>query len=334
MNIKKLAFSRTLASALVIAVQLGLTATSQQAQAANPQFIILGTGGVTGVYYPTGGTICRLINKKRKETGIRCSVESTQGSIANLNNISDAALDLAIAQSDSQYHAYNGSGIFENLGPNINLRSVFTLYAEPFTIVARKTSGIKTFNDLAGKRVNIGNPGSGHRETMDMLMRTKGWSKNSFSLASELNSVEQARALCDNQIDAFVFSVAHPAGSLKEATNNCDTVIVSVDGPVVDQLISDNSFYHKTVVPGGLYRGNDRDVITLGVNASLIASSRTDEETIYLVAKNVFENLDTMKKMHPAFRNLSHESMAKRNNNIPTHDGAAKYFREIGLYTN
>lgn len=301
------------------------------AQAGQPKFVIIGTGGVTGVYYPAGGAICRMINKKRKEHGIRCSVESTQGSVANLNTMGNGELDLAVAQSDSQYHAYNGSDVFRPLGANKNLRSVFALHAEPFTVVARADAGIKVFDDLLGKRVNIGNPGSGQRETMEILMAAKGWDKKNFRLVSELSSVEQASALCDNKIDAFVFSVGHPAGSLKEAANSCDVVIVRVDGAVVDQLIAENSFYKAAVVPGGTYRGNPDDVPTFGVSASIMASATTDKEMIYIVVKSVFENLETLKKMHPAFKQLDRDKMAKNSPDVPIHDGAMRYYDEVGL---
>jgi len=299
--------------------------------AASPQFIVVGTGGATGVYYPTGGAICRMINKKRKDTGIRCSVKSTQGSVANLNAMDNGELDLVVAQSDSQHHAYHGTDGFEPSGPNKDLRSVFALHAESFTVVARKGSGIRQFDDLAGKKVNIGNPGSGQRETMEALMRAKGWSKESFSAVSELTSLEQAQALCENKIDAFVFSVGHPAGSLKEAANSCDVVMVNVGGSVVDKLIADNSYYRKAVVPGGMYRGTDRDVNTFGVSASLMASAKADADMIYLAVKNVFENLDAMKKVHPIFASLNAQSMATNDLGIPIHEGAERYYKEVGL---
>lgn len=310
---------------------LGALMSAHSSIAAPPQFLIVGTGGVTGVYYPVGGAICRMTNKKRKETGVRCSVESTQGSVANLNFLADGELDLAVAQSDSQNHAYHGTDIYATSGPNKDLRSVFTLHAEPFTVVASKASGIRTFDDLAGKKVNIGNPGSGQRATMEALMRAKGWSKESFALASELTSIEQSQALCDNKIDAFVFSVGHPAGSMKEAANSCDVVIVSVDGPIVDHLVAQNSYYTKAVVPGGMYRGTDSDVNTFGVSASLVASSTSDAEVIYSVVKNVIENLDSMKKMHPVFMPLDAQTMAANNSDMPMHEGAKRYFKKVGL---
>ena len=314
------------AAGLVAGLGLGMTA------AANAQsFITIGTGGVTGVYYPTGGAICRLVNKGRKEHGIRCSVESTGGSVYNLNTIRAGELDMGVAQSDWQYHAYNGTSQFEDQGPNKELRAVFAVHAEPFTVVARKDSGIKSFDDLKGKRVNIGNPGSGQRGTMEVVMAAKGWTMDDFTLVSELKAAEQSQALCDNKIDAMVYVVGHPNGSIKEATTSCDTVLVAVDGPEIDKLIADNSYYRKAIIPGGMYAGSDADVATFGVGATFVSSTNTPAETVYQVVKAVFENLDDFRKLHPAFANLTKEEMAKDGLSAPIHDGAAKYYKEAGL---
>ncbi|MGD8957189.1 MAG: TAXI family TRAP transporter solute-binding subunit, partial [Chromatiaceae bacterium] len=267
-------------------------------------FITIGTGGVTGVYYPTGGAICRLVNKGRKEHGIRCSVESTGGSVYNLNTIRAGELDMGVAQSDWQYHAYNGTSKFEDQGPNKDLRAVFSVHAEPFTVVARKDSGIKTFDDLKGKRVNIGNPGSGQRGTMEVVMAAKGWTMDDFSLVSELKAAEQSQALCDNKIDAMIYTVGHPNGSIKEATTSCDTVLVNVDGPVIEKLVADNAYYRMAVIPGGMYSGSADDTKTFGVGATFVSSTNSPSDTVYQVVKAVFENFDDFRKLHPAFADL------------------------------
>ncbi|MCP3868605.1 MAG: TAXI family TRAP transporter solute-binding subunit [Gammaproteobacteria bacterium] len=294
-------------------------------------FITIGTGGVTGVYYPTGGAICRLVNKGRKEHGVRCSVESTGGSVYNLNTIRAGELDMGVAQSDWQYHAYHGSSKFKKQGPNKDLRAVFSVHPEPFTVVARAGSGIKNFDDLKGKRVNIGNPGSGQRGTMEVLMAAKGWKKSDFSLASELKAAEQSKALCDNKIDAMVYTVGHPSGSIKEATTSCDTVLVPVTGPAVTKLVADNDYYRTATIPGGMYRGNPNDVETFGVGATFVSSTNVPSETVYVVVKSVFENFNSFRKLHPAFANLKKEQMAKDGLSAPIHDGAMKYYNEAGL---
>ena len=319
---------RTLTKTLIgTALAVGLAAPV----VAQKQFITIGTGGVTGVYYPTGGAICRLVNKGRKEHGIRCSVESTGGSVYNLNTIRAGELDMGVAQSDWQYHAYNGTSKFEDKGAFKDLRAVFSVHAEPFTVVARADSGIKTFEDLKGKRVNVGNPGSGQRGTMEVVMAAFGWTMDDFSLASELKSAEQSKALCDNKIDAMVFTVGHPSGSIKEATTSCDSVLVEVSGPKIEALVSENSYYRLATIPGGMYRGTDGDVKTFGVGATFVSSTNTDADVVYQVVKSVFENFDDFKKLHPAFRTLNKQQMVKDGLSAPLHDGAARFYKEAGL---
>ena len=277
----------------------GFTATPS---AAEDKFVTIGTGGQTGVYYVVGGSICRLVNRGTKDHSIKCT-HTTGGSVANINGIKAGDLDMGVAQSDWQYHAYNGTapeqfpdGAFEEL------RAVFSVHPEPFTVVARADSGISSFDDLKGKRVNVGNPGSGQRGTMEVVMGAKGWTMDDFKLASELKSAEQAQALCDNKIDAMVFTVGHPSGSIKEATTSCESILVPVEGPVIQKLADDNDYYATTVIPGGMYTGTDSDTPTFGVGATFVASTNTDEETIYQIVKAVFENFDRFKKLHPAFR--------------------------------
>lgn len=295
------------------------------------EFITIGTGGVTGVYYPTGGAICRLVNKGRKDHGIRCSVESTGGSVYNINTIRAGELEFGVAQSDWQYHAYNGSSQFEADGPFEDLRAVFSVHPEPFTVVARADSGIKNFDDMKGKRVNIGNPGSGQRGTMEVLLEAKGMSTDDFELATELKAAEQSAALCDNQIDAMVYTVGHPSGSIQEATTACDSVLVTVDGDAVTKLVEDNPFYRTATIPGGMYRGNDEDTSTFGVGATFVTSASVSEEAVYEVVKSVMENFDDFKKLHPAFANLKKEEMATAGLSAPLHDGAMKYYKEAGI---
>lgn len=309
---------------------LALTAVPNISQAAQ-KFVTIGTGGVTGVYYPTGGAICRLVNKGKKEHGIRCSVESTGGSVYNLNAIAGGELDMGVAQSDVQFQAYNGTGKFEKAGANAKVRAVFSVHPEPFNLVARADSGIKSFTDLKGKRVNIGNPGSGQRNTMEAVMGKFGWTKDDFKLASELKAAEQSAALCDNKVDAIVYVVGVPNGSIKEATTACDAVMVNVQGKEIDGLISEFPYYSAATIPGGTYRGTDADTSTFGVRATFVSSTDVPEEVIYQVTKAVFENMDSFKKMHPAFANLKKERMIKAGLSAPLHDGAVKYYKEAGL---
>ena len=300
------------------------------AQALAEQFVSIGTGGVTGVYYPTGGAVCRLVNKDRKSHGIRCSAESTGGSVYNINTVRAGELEFGVAQSDWQYHAYRGTSKFADKGKFEDLRAVFSVHPEPFTLIARNGSGVTSFADLKGKKVNVGNPGSGQRATMEVVMDAFGMTMGDFSLAAELKGSEMAQALCDGKIDAMIYTVGHPAAAVTEAATSCDVELVSVSGAPIDRLVADNSFYRVATVPGGMYAGSPNDTSTFGVGAMVITSADVPEKVVYTVVKAVFDNFADFKKLHPAFRNLKEEEMISDGLSAPLHPGAAKYYKERG----
>jgi TRAP transporter TAXI family solute receptor len=294
------------------------------------QFVSIGTGGVTGVYYPTGGAICRLVNKDRKAHGIRCSAESTGGSVYNINTVRAGELEFGVAQSDWQYHAYRGTSKFEDKGAFTELRAVFSVHPEPFTLIVRKGSGITSFEGLKGKKVNVGNPGSGQRATMEVVMEAFGMKMSDFSLAAELKGSEMAQAICDNKIEAMIYTVGHPAAAVTQASSSCDVELVSVTGAPIDKLVADNSFYRVASVPGGMYAGSPNETTTFGVGATVITSTAVPEEVVYTVVKAVFDNFADFKKLHPAFANLKEDQMISDGLSAPLHPGALKYYKERG----
>ncbi|WP_409524501.1 TAXI family TRAP transporter solute-binding subunit [Nitrincola sp. MINF-07-Sa-05] len=322
--------NRTLMLAVVTA-GISLSGAFMPVEAEANTYVTIGTGGVTGVYYPTGGAICRLVNRGRAEHGIRCSVESTAGSVYNLATIRSGELALAVAQSDAQFHAYHGSEAFAEQGADPDLRSIFSLHAEPFTVVARADSDITEFDQLKGKRVNVGNPGSGQRATIEALMEVKGWTMDDYAQALELRAAEQSSALCDDRFDAMMYVVGHPSGAIQEATTTCSSRLVNVMDPVIEKMIEENSYYRKATIPGGMYRGNDDDVATFGVAATFVTSAKVPDEVIYQIVKAVFENFDAFTRLHPAFENLRKEEMVKDALSAPLHPGAERYYREAGL---
>lgn len=319
-------------SLVAAAAILGASLAVGGAEAAQ-KFVTIGTGGVTGVYYPTGQSICRMVNKTRKAHGIRCSAESTGGSVYNINTIRAGELDMGVAQSDWQYHAYNGTGkdSFKKAGPFKELRAVFSVHPEPVSIATRKDANIKTVDDLVGKRVNIGNPGSGTEATWNVMWNAMGKTNADLKLAAQMKSSETPSALCDNKIDAFFWLVGNPSALNKEAATTCDVVFATVDNAAIAKLVADNPFYRYATIPGGMYRGNDADIKTFGVGATFVSSSKVPTDTMYQVVKAVFENFDQFKKLHPAFGVLKKEEMVKDALSAPLHDGAAKYYKEAGL---
>jgi uncharacterized protein len=293
--------------------------------------ITIGTAGVTGVYYPAGGAICRMVNRGRKEHGIRCGVESTGGSITNLELIHNKELELGVIQSDLLYHAYRGSEIFTDSGADKKLRVLFALHAEPFTVVARKSAKITDFNDLKGKRVYIGAPGSGMRATMEDVMNQKGWTDKTFASIVDIKSNDQTKALCDGKIDALIYAGGHPNGAIQQITSSCPTNLVEVAGPDIDKLIAKYPFYTRSVIPGGMYNGTPQEVKTFGVKAVLVASEDLEDDVAYEIVKAVFENLDNFKTLHPVFANLDIKRMATDADIAPLHSGAMRFYKEKGL---
>ncbi len=316
-------FSGIAAAALIVGAA-GL------ANAQEEKFITIGTGGQTGVYFVVGQSICGLVNRGQAEHGIRCTAPSTGGSIANINAMRAGDMDMGVAQSDWQFHAYNGTSQFEEQGPFEDLRAVFSVHGEPFNVIARADSGIETFTDLQGKRVNIGNPGSGQRATMEVVMEAMGWTMDDFALASELQPAEQAAALGDNNVDAIIYTVGHPNGSIQEATTTVDSKLVPVETEEIAALVEERPYYSWATVPGGMYTGTDEDIRTFGVKATFVAPATADDEVVYQTVKAVFDNFDRFKSLHPAFEGLVEEDMVSDGLSAPLHDGAARYYRERG----
>ncbi|MEP2618831.1 MAG: TAXI family TRAP transporter solute-binding subunit [Marinomonas sp.] len=320
--------SKLVSTAAGVVLASGLSSTPSVA--ADIEHFSIGTAGQTGVYYVVGQSICRMVNGNSKEHNLRCSAPSTGGSIANLNSIRSGGLNFGTVQSDWQYHSYNGTSNFKDAGPYKDLRAVFSLHSDIFTLVTRADANIQSFDDLKGKRVNVGNPGSGQRATMLTLMEESGMTLSDFKLAGELKSAEQSQALCDNKVDAFVMVAGHPVANVKEATSTCATHIIDVTGDAVDRLLSQYSYYSPAVIPGGMYEGTPNDVNTYGLKATLVTSTATSDVVVYNMVKAVFENFDRFKRLHPAFANLDPQEMIHAGLTAPLHDGAVKYYKERG----
>jgi TRAP transporter TAXI family solute receptor len=294
------------------------------------RIVSIGTGAVTGVYYPAGGAICRLINLRRKEHFIRCYVESTGGSIYNLHAIRDHEINFGIVQSDWHYRAYNGEGIFAEGPAFTGLRSVFSLHSEMFTVAVRNESDIQSFNDLKGKTVNIGNRGSGMRAIMRDIMDIKGWSLSDFKEATELSPLESVKAFCEKKIDAMVFAAGHPNGLIQEITSRCNARLVPLNSGVINQLIELNPYYAHTAIPGGMYKQNPSNVQTFGIRATLVTTNDVSDDIVYNMVRSVFENFDDFKTLHFVFANLDKQRMVDSGLTAPLHDGARRYYEEKG----
>ncbi len=324
---------KLLTISILLLVSAGFMFANGQGDESAPKrtFVTIGTGGVTGVYYPTGGAISKMVNQKYDEYGIKATVESTGGSVFNVNAIMSGDLEFGVVQSDRQYQAYNGTADWAEAGPQDKLRAVFAIHPESVTLLAADDSGIETFEDIKGKIINIGNPGSGQRGNAIDIMEAYGIDWETDIKAQSLKASESAKMLQDGRIDAYFYTVGHPNGSFKEATSGArKTHFVPITE--VDELLAQYPYYAKSFIPVAEYPAatNSGNVDTFGVKATFCTSADVPDEVVYAITKEIFENLDEFKTLHPAFAVLTKENMLE-GLSAPLHDGAMKYFQEVGL---
>lgn len=299
--------------------------------ASEKRLLALGTGGVTGLYYPAGGALCRLVNLSRQQHGIRCAVRSTLGSLTNLTQVSNGELDLGIAESGQLYNAVQGRGRFAKQGADNSFRALFNLFPEYLSILVKNDAAIQTFEDLRGKRVNIGKEGSSQRITLELLMQQRDWQWQDFAEVLELEPAQQAAALCGNQIDATLYVVGHPSGAIKEAIRDCDSRLLPLSERDVKALITGNPHYQQVAIKGRNYAEGLEDISTAGVNATLFTRANLPDDVAYAVVKALFEQFDRFRRMHPAFQKLTPQQMIATSMAAPLHPGAERYYREAGL---
>ena len=295
-------------------------------------FVTIGTGGVTGIYYPTGVAISRMINKKLDEYRIKATVESTGGSVFNTNAVLNGDMEFGVVQSDRQYQSYHGLAEWSKSGEQTDLRSVFSIHPESITLVASERSGIKKVEDLKGKKVNLGNPGSGQLQNSRDVLTAAGLTEQDLS-AEYIKAIEAPGLLQDERLDGFFYTVGHPNGNIKEATSGrIKVVIVPIKGPHIDKLLKKYRYYAKSVIAHSFYPYalNSEDIETIGVKATFVTSKDVDEAVVYAMTKEVFENFDDFKSLHPAYEVLTKENMLK-GLSAPIHKGALKYYKEAGL---
>jgi TRAP transporter TAXI family solute receptor len=320
---------KRLAGVLLAAIfVIGTSVAGQAAQ----RFVTMGTGGVTGVYYPTGGAISKLVNNKRSVYNLRMTVESTGGSVFNVNALMNSDIEMGIVQSDLQYQAYNGLGEWEGK-PQKKLRAMFAIHPEAVTILSAADKNINGIQDLKGKIVNIGAPGTGQRVNALDLFTAAGIDADKDLKIEGIKPAESAGMLQDGRIDAYFYTVGHPNGSIKEAVAGTRKVaFVPVSPELVKMLTAKMPYYAPAMIPAAEYPGvtNREDVPTFGVKATICTSADVPEDMIYAITKEVFENVDELRKLHPALTVLTRENMLQ-GLSAPLHPGAEKYFKEAGL---
>lgn len=299
---------------------------------ANSDLITIGTGGPAGVYFAAGNALCHMFHIDAEKEGMadRCAAANTNGSNENISRVIGGEFAFGVAQSDWQYHAMNGNAFWAD-NPQSDLRSVMSLHAEPFQVIVAPNAGIREWRDLAGKRVNIGNLGSGHRGTMEEMLKVSGWKLSTFAKATQMSSSEHARALCRDDIDAFVFSVGVPSKGVQFALDRCDAEILDLRSSPAQALVGDDRpFYSWTTISPAAYPQLARPVTTFGVRATLITSAAMSDDLVYRMTKAVFENFPLFRNRHEAFQELNMQEMIADGLSVPLHPGAEKYYKEKG----
>lgn len=293
--------------------------------------LLLGTGSVQGVYFPIGGVICRLLNRHQYLHRIRCSLESTGGSIYNLRQLRYGNFDLVFAQSDWQYHAYNGTSTFKDEGANPELRSVFALEADPLALIVKADSEIQSFNDLPDRTVSFGYARSLQHRIINDLLAAKGWDDNTFKRVRRMSDTKQIGALCKDEVEAILLLSSSLHDYLMNVPEACGLKLVPIAGPEIADLIKQKPYYRVGTIPAGLHLDSEKDIESFGLGATFVAHESTSPKAIYQVVKEIVENFKDFQSLHPSLKTLSKKELPYAGLSAPLHPGAIRYYREARL---
>ncbi|MBC7951957.1 MAG: TAXI family TRAP transporter solute-binding subunit [Rhodospirillaceae bacterium] len=316
----------------VAGLSFALCATVPFAQtgAAERHTLVIGSGEVTGYYFPAAGALCRVVNKDRPH-GTSCAVAPSSGSAANVAALKSGEVDFAILQSRAALLATNGGEGFKDMGPTPELRAVMSLHGEAVAVMARQGSGIETLADLKGKRVNLGRPGSFQRAMAEMVLEAAGLSEGDLSPAVELDLAEEATALCEGNIDAAFFTGIHPMPEAAVAVDECNSMPIPIKAKNLDAYMKRNAWLSRTVIRQGTYEGPKDDIPSLQLKAVLATTTRVPVEDVYDVVKAVQANFPAFTRLHPVLKGLTKAETAKDGIVIKMHEGAEKFYGEAGL---
>lgn len=318
---------RTMKFVIAFAAAVSIAGAAVPASAA--KFLVVGGGSTTGVYYQVALNVCKLVNKTLKSKGYNCIGRPALGSVFNINAIKRGLLNFGVAQSDRNWQAYNGAADWKGKAYK-GLRSVFSAHAETVMLVARADSGIMKVSDIKGRRVNIGNPGSGQRGNATDILRIYGIDMKKDIKAEGLQQGGASRALVDKKIDAFFYTVGNPWGGGLEISNSTAIRMVPINAPGIMKLVAGKPYYVMTNIPGGIYKGVKKDVPTYAVKATFVTSNKQPNDVVYNVVKTIFDNLDQFRATHAAFKYLQKKDMLG-GLSAPFHPGATRYYKEAGL---
>ena len=299
------------------------------ARAGDEVFASVGTGELNGVYYPVGKAICEIVNRDLSIDGVRCSPETTPGSVYNVGAIQSGELEFGIIQADVNFNAYKGEGAWVGRA-FLGLRSVLSLYPELVTVMARADLHIQDLAGLAGRRVNVGSKGTGIRTTWDAIEEELRWRDAERVRPAEMRADATTSALCTGAIDANMLIIGHPSQLVKAQQTACAINLVAIAGPAIDKLLHQHLYYQREAIPANLYE-LPADVPTFGGRAALVTSASADTRVVAVVAKEVLGHLAELRTLHPALARLRPSQMVKDGLTAPLHPGAEQVYRQMGL---
>lgn len=284
------------------------------------QALTIGTGPLNGVYYPTGGAICRVLNAGHALHGDSCSVQSTRGSMANLKALDEGDVQLALVQSDVLHHALHGIGPFSGQGANHELRSLFRLYQESLTLLAAPNSGITTLADIEGKRVYPGNKGAGEQITSQALMAAMGWQPGQFAAYQLKSDSEPLEGLCDGSLDAAFVVAGHPSLAVGDLISRCKVRLIPIEGEQIDTLLKQHPYYQRSRIAANLYPGQTTAINNIGMSAELVALAGLPDPIVRTVRDTLLARVKQFSRLHPALSKVTPEQLQAQTE-LPLHAG-------------
>lgn len=287
--------------------------------------IKLATGGTSGTYYAFGGVVAQAVTGA---TGIKFDVQSTGASKANIGLLADGEVDMAIVQNDVMDYAYNGTDLFEGEKTD-NFNAMAAMYAEVCQVVANPSAGIETIADLKGKRVSVGDAGSGVEFNAKQILEAYGVTFDDIE-KQNLSFGDSANAMKDNKIDAFFCTAGAPTTAIMELASTNDVKILNIEGEQARSLISEYPFYTAYTIPKDTYKGMTEDATTVSVKATFIVSPELSEDVVYNITKAIFEGKEEITEGHAKGAEID-PAYAVEGVSVPFHPGAEKYFKEIGV---
>jgi len=297
---------------------------------AKDKFVALGTGSPNGTYYPVGRGICELVNEGRVSHGVRCIAYNTGGSVYNIQAVMSGELEMGITRSDLAFQAHDGLNAFKSIGPNPELRAVTTLYSMPIAVLVKKGAEINAFADLEGKRINIGNKGSGKRSVAELIMDIMGWQRGDFSAVLEMSTKQMGKAFCDDNVDILIEGLGNPSKFYEEMVRDCDGKFIPVPKDVVGKIQKKFPYFAALDIPGKIYSGTPDPVGTFGFKATLVTKRAVHEDTVYDIVSSIFDQFKKFQEKHPSLSLAAPQQMVNEGIFIPIHDGARRYYLERG----